>query len=539
MVDYDLLPVYLVERTDVGAGSVSLIVARSLFGNEVCFTCLLIDLWKVGLKDGFGKRSMKKSEFDEMFNVMIRDAKKCGVHYHPIDISEAKWLVAQGIRIAENVGTKPVNQKWVDVVGDISSVKIGGSLYKCYRCEKGELQPKDDEFILKVARSEMELAGSPEETKIEFVCEKCMKKKRVHARKKKGEAQRRKSVTEDSARRVSQGLYEKGHRLYENKRYGEAAELFLRVLEADPLDMEARVALAGCLMFMGHFTEAAKNLKYVADVDPDDPLIRYNLGYALACMGRISEARRELRRCLKPESPRDIKQQAKKLSSVLDKLKCDEGISFEKEVMCYNLFLEAQRLLYNQGYEEAIQIYEQILKIKPKHAASFANIGMCYEHMGDLEKALEYSKRAYELDKSDPLSLMNMSRISHRQGYNQKAEEYMQKALKQVSPVTPLRDIFRIATTLVEMGRYSEGERFLKEQLRERRGDTQLTFLLGVAMAKQGKLSEAQKVWRKIENECKEAKEYIKLAEEIIRGGKTMEKADFKTLIVAKTIEVL
>jgi len=214
MVDYDLLPIYLVERTDVGGGSVSLIVARSLSGNEVCFACLLIDLWKVGLKDGFGKRSMMKDEFDEMFESMVRDAEARGIHYHPIDISEAKWLVAQGIRIAENVGTTPVNKKWVYVVGDISRVKIGGSLYKCYRCEKGELQPKDDEFILEVARSGMELAGSPEETKIEFVCEKCMRKKRVHARKKKEEAQRRKSVTEDSARRVSQGLYEKGYRLY-------------------------------------------------------------------------------------------------------------------------------------------------------------------------------------------------------------------------------------------------------------------------------------------------------------------------------------
>jgi hypothetical protein len=186
MVDYDLLPIYLVERTDVGAGSVSLIVARSLFGNEVCFACLLIDLWKVGLKDGFGKRSMKKSEFDEMFDVMVRDAEEHGVHYHPIDISEAKWLVAQGIRIAENVGTRPVNKRWVDVVGDISSVKIGGSLYKCYRCEKGELQPKDDEFILKLARSEIEMAGSPEETRIEFVCEKCMKKGKRAREKEKG-----------------------------------------------------------------------------------------------------------------------------------------------------------------------------------------------------------------------------------------------------------------------------------------------------------------------------------------------------------------
>jgi tetratricopeptide (TPR) repeat protein len=361
----------------------------------------------------------------------------------------------------------------------------------------------------------------------------------VHARKKKGEAQEKKSVTKESARRVSQDPYEEGYRLYENKRYGEAAELFLRVLDTDPLNIDASVALASCLMFMGYFTEAARTLKYAADIDPDDPLIRYNLGYALVCMGRISEARQELGRCLKPEFPRDIRQQAERLSSILDKLKCDEGISFEKEVMCYNLFLEAQQLLYNQRYEEAIQIYEQILKIKPNHAASFANIGLCYERMGDLEKALEYSRRALELDEGDPLSLMNMSRIFHRQGCDQKAEEYMQKGLKQVSPVTPPRDIFRIATILVEMGRYAEGERFLKDQLRERSGNIQLTFLLGVAMAKQGKLSEAQEVWRQIKDECEEARKYMEAAEKVLTGEKTLEEADFRMLIVAKTMETL
>jgi tetratricopeptide (TPR) repeat protein len=539
MVDYDLLPIYLVERTDVGGGSVSLIVARSLSGNEVCFACLLIDLWKIGLKDGFGRMSMTKDEFDVVLEAMVRDAEAHGIHYHPIDISEAKWLVAQGLRIAEKVGTKPVNKKWVDMVGDISSVKIGGSLYKCYRCEKGELQPEDDELILKVAKSEMETAGLLGETMMEFLCEECMKKKSLRGRRKNGQAKEKKKAKGEPASRFSRELLEKGYRLYADKRYGEAAELFVRVLDADPWDTDAMVALAGCLMYMGHFTQAARILKHAAEVHPDDPLIRYNLGYALACMGRLSEARRELRRCLKPGSPQDIKQQAEMLTSALNKLKSDEGIPFEKEVMCHNLFLEAQRLLVNQQYKEAIQVYMQILKIKPNHAASFANIGLCYERIGNLEKALEYFRRAHELDESDPLTLLNMSHIFHRQGCDRKAEEYMRKGLKQVSPVTPPRDIYRIATILVEMGKLGEGEQFLKDQLRKRSGDIQLTFFLGVAMAKQGKLSEAQQVWRQIKDECKEARKYMEAAEKVLKGEKTLEEADFRMLIVAKTMEVL
>ena len=175
LVKYDSFPIYLAIRTAVGSGSIHLMVARSLSKDTVCFTSLLIDLWKLGLKDGFGGVSMKKEMFDEMFKAMIKGAEELGLKYHPIDISEAKWLVAQGIRIAKKVGIKPVSQKWIDIVGDISKVKIGGSLYKCYNCERGELPPEADNFILKIAKREIKIAGTPKETKLVFLCDKCKK----------------------------------------------------------------------------------------------------------------------------------------------------------------------------------------------------------------------------------------------------------------------------------------------------------------------------------------------------------------------------
>ena len=176
VVRYDSLPLYLALRTEVGSGSVLLLVARMLPRGRVCFTNLLIDLWKLGLKDGFGCESMEKDRFDKMLNVMVEEAGRRGIQYHHIDISEAKWLVAQGIRIAEKVGTKPVERRWIDIVGDISGVKIEGSLYKCYACERGELNPEADELILKVARREIKIAGTPKEAKIVFLCSECEKK---------------------------------------------------------------------------------------------------------------------------------------------------------------------------------------------------------------------------------------------------------------------------------------------------------------------------------------------------------------------------
>lgn len=174
-VKYDSFPIHLAVRTNVGSGSVHLIVARSLPRDAVCFTCLLIDLWKLGLKDGFGSLCVEKWRFDEFFNAMVVEAAQQGFSYHPIDMSEAKWLVAQGLRIAKKVGTKTVSRKWIDIVGDLSEIKIEGSLYKCYRCEKGELPPEADDCILKIAKREVKIAGTPKEIKILFLCNDCMK----------------------------------------------------------------------------------------------------------------------------------------------------------------------------------------------------------------------------------------------------------------------------------------------------------------------------------------------------------------------------
>jgi len=332
-------------------------------------------------------------------------------------------------------------------------------------------------------------------------------------------------------------LYRKGYRLYKKRRYGEAADLLRKALELDQEDVDTRIALAGCLQGMGRHTEAAEMMKETVYLDPADPLIRYNLAYFLACMGRISEAREEAARCLQCECTQELREKARRLTAVLGELKPDEGLPFEKEVRCYELFKEAQRLLYGQRYREAIRIYEQILELKPSHAASINNIGLCQLSLGDSREALNIFRRAAQLDRYDALSLMNIANILQKQGDNKQAEEHIQKALKLVTPTITFRDLLRIAILLIEMRRYGEGEKFLRESLKKRDGDIQLTFLLGVTMARQGEFKEALEAWKKIADRCQEARQYMERAEAVIRGETALEQTSFKPKLVANTTE--
>jgi len=174
---YDKLPLYVCDR--VGEGSVNLVVARRNGEGTVCYASFLIDLWKLGLKSSFGSFSIRTRKFDKIYNDMIEgygNAEEPS-YFSPIDINEAKWLVTQGIRVAEAVGT-PYSKRYVPIVGDISYVKMSGSLYKCFSCEKGELPPEIDDEILSIARAEGRrgIPGTPQEARIYFECEKCRSK---------------------------------------------------------------------------------------------------------------------------------------------------------------------------------------------------------------------------------------------------------------------------------------------------------------------------------------------------------------------------
>ena len=173
---YDSLPVYLADRTDVGSGSVSLVVARRNRDGTICYATMLIDLWKLGLKDSFGSFSVKRKKFDEMYDKMMERLARGDepAYFHPTTIEEAKWLVAQGLRIASAVGT-PASRHWIRIVGELSGVSISGSLYKCFSCERGELDPEIDSYILDIARDEGKqgVAGTPEESIIHLECAKC------------------------------------------------------------------------------------------------------------------------------------------------------------------------------------------------------------------------------------------------------------------------------------------------------------------------------------------------------------------------------
>ncbi|WP_022798501.1 ATP-binding protein [Thermus islandicus] len=82
-----------------------------------------------------------------------------------------------------------------------------------------------------------------------------------------------------------------GRLLYHLRRYGEAEEVYRRVLAQDPGNLDARWGLAEVLLALGRAKEAELLARQVLAVRPDYPLARFTLAKALLEEGRKEEAK--------------------------------------------------------------------------------------------------------------------------------------------------------------------------------------------------------------------------------------------------------
>jgi hypothetical protein len=172
---YDKYQVVFCKTSRPEYGSASIGIGRNLPGDLFCFAVLLVDFWKLGLKDAFGSKRMSGDEFAAATTMFVEDNEMAGIELEDVTVEEVKQRIARGIRIAKEVGTPPADKKFLEILGNVNEFEANGSLYKCYSCGKGELSGKVCNEILEVAKRELNsgVAGTPKEKQIYYECKSC------------------------------------------------------------------------------------------------------------------------------------------------------------------------------------------------------------------------------------------------------------------------------------------------------------------------------------------------------------------------------
>jgi len=332
-------------------------------------------------------------------------------------------------------------------------------------------------------------------------------------------------------------LYDEAADLYEEKRYSEAIELLGFGIIRWPTDNELLLLLAGCFLELHKFTEASRILLRAEKIAPEDPLIAYNLGYALFCMGRVSDGEEHVRKALGLNPPGKVRKMAQRMLDSVQEFRktnnTDSRISLEEEFLCQDLFLKAQEHLYANDHKKAMSLYRKVLKKKPEHASSVMNLGLCHVRLGEFAKGLPYLKKAHELEPSDPLALANIALACHYQGEAEVSERYVADLMERTRKFT-LRNLVRVATVLVQLGKYDAAQQILEKNPYT---NDQWAFHLGVVNALKKDYAKAMERFKPLRQRWKRAGLYYRKAEDLSRGK--IRSFRFEPTILETTVELL
>ena len=153
-------------------GSRMVVISRIKPNGRFEMASMLVDEWKMGLKDGFGNYNLSKDQLDEYTH---------RVEFRETTIEECKRLIKRGIFITKSLGLKLPKEyeQCSRIIGNIDSTAINGSLYKCYACGEKDLNEETIAIIKEVTLKDVSklVCGTPNETMIYFTCDECKEKR--------------------------------------------------------------------------------------------------------------------------------------------------------------------------------------------------------------------------------------------------------------------------------------------------------------------------------------------------------------------------
>ncbi len=86
------------------------------------------------------------------------------------------------------------------------------------------------------------------------------------------------------------------------------------------------------------------------------------------------------------------------------------------------LYDQAVDLYADEKYDEAIELYKKALVIDSNYTDAVHGISMCYQAKGDLDGAIDFTKRYIEQEPEDILAFTNLSMFYQKKGMIKEAE---------------------------------------------------------------------------------------------------------------------
>lgn len=173
-----------------------------------------------------------------------------------------------------------------------------------------------------------------------------------------------------------------------------AKEAMESYLQKHPHDAYVCSKLGALYLQLGETKKGFKLLKTGFKSNPDNPATIFELHYHLA-NAWVKEG----------NSDNAVKHYQKAIAQpLLEKLKLGAYHNFGS--LCYQV----------RDYESAIKLFEHCLKIEPKFALAYYNLGLTYRSMGRTFKAISAYQQAIKLNPAYPWAYQNLGVLLLKQG---------------------------------------------------------------------------------------------------------------------------
>ncbi|NLB35214.1 MAG: tetratricopeptide repeat protein [Elusimicrobia bacterium] len=166
------------------------------------------------------------------------------------------------------------------------------------------------------------------------------------------------------------------------------------------------------------------------------------------------------------------------------------GKDSDKTYRDYGAYFRAQ-----QQYEEAMEYLRKAIEINSANGLNYAVMGQCFKDQGKYELAEKYFKKAVKLGSEDEWILGELAHCLKAQSKYEEADSYFKRLLQ----VNPMNDFAycELGSCSKSQGKYKEAKMFFKEAIEVNPENSTACNNLGFLLMEQHKYDESEKYFRK------------------------------------------
>ncbi len=261
---------------------------------------------------------------------------------------------------------------------------------------------------------------------------------------------------------------------------------FLKSLKLNPIDFDALARLGIINKKQKKYDEAISFFLKSLKLKSENPEVFYQIGDTFYLNESYTNAIEYLNKTISLTDDQLIQLNAKeRLARSYDNLgRYDESINLFKEILTLNLSIDTkERILFSLSnvyinsnekdfdadYSLGKYYAQETLKINKNNITALNNMGITSLYMRNHDEALEFFKKAHDIEPNNPLTLKNLSSAYDHLGFYSKNLEVIEKYKKLKTDDNSLDTNY--AMSLLHVGRFKEGWKYYENRWNEKHAD--------------------------------------------------------------------